>query len=121
MVQPSGSDRRGRGQDLLTLDVLCTLQRLRSGPCADLRGSHLREAGQVRVAQHQADIGMRNQPPVRVDDIGMTALADLDLGDHVPDQLEIDFGDADPSVLARAGQRQCHIGLGLSRRKYTGP
>ena len=40
-------------------------------------------------------------------------LADLDLGDHVPDQLQIDLGDGDAGVLAGAGQRQGHVGLGL--------
>mgnify|MGYP000934535131 CR=1 FL=1 len=46
-------------------------------------------------------------------DIGMAALADLDLGDHVPDQLQINLGDAYAGVLAGAGQGQRHIRFGL--------
>ena len=57
---------------------------------------------------------MRDQPPLRADHIGAAALADLDLRHHVPDQLEVDLGDADAGVLAGAGQRQRHIGLGLA-------
>ena len=56
---------------------------------------------------------MRDQPALRTDHIGVTVLADLDLGHHVPDQLQIHFGDADAGVLAGAGQRQRHVGLGL--------
>jgi hypothetical protein len=35
---------------------------------------------------------------VRIDHIGLSVFADLDLRDHVPDQLEIDLGDADAGV-----------------------
>ena len=57
---------------------------------------------------------MRDQPAVAVDDIGLPALADLDLRDHVPDEFEVDLGNADAGSAARAGQRQGHIGLGLA-------
>ena len=57
---------------------------------------------------------MGDQPPARAHHIGMAALADLDLRDHVPDQFQIDLGDADTGVLAVAGQRQRHIRLGLA-------
>ena len=92
-------------------------------PCSDsgsasgvsgLRGLHLHQLGHVGVAQHQADVGMRDQASLRADDIGMAVLADLDLRHHVPDQFEIDLGDADAGVLAGAGQRQRHVGLGLA-------
>ena len=56
---------------------------------------------------------MRDQPALRVDDIGMAALADLDLRDHVPDQLEIDLGDAHAGVAPRAGNGQRHVRLGF--------
>ena len=45
---------------------------------------------------------MRDQPPLPVDDVGLPARADLDLGDDVPDQLEIDLGDGDAGVAPRA-------------------
>ena len=57
---------------------------------------------------------MRDQPSLRVDDIGVAALADLDLRDHVPDQFEIDFGDAHAGVAPRAGNGQRHIRLGFA-------
>ena len=107
-------DRRGRRQHLLALDVLRALQRFEVGIAASgLRRLHLQQLRHVGVAQHQADVGMRDQASLRADHIGMTVLADLDLRDHVPDQLEIDLGDADAGILAGAGQRQRHIGLGL--------
>ena len=56
---------------------------------------------------------MRNQAPLRVDQIGLSPFADLDLGYHVPDELEIDLGDAHACIPARAGERQRHVGLGL--------
>lgn len=56
---------------------------------------------------------MRDQAPLRPDHVGVPVLADLDLGDDVPDQLQIDLGDADAGILARAGQRQRHVGLGV--------
>ena len=44
----------------------------------------------------------------------MTALADLDLRDDVPDQLEIDLRDTHPGVTPGAGNRERHVGLGLA-------
>ncbi len=57
---------------------------------------------------------MRDQPSLRVDDIGVAALADLDLRDHVPDELEIDFRDAHTRVAPRAGDGQRHVRLGFA-------
>jgi len=57
---------------------------------------------------------MRDQPSLRIDDIGVTALADLDLRDHVPDQLEIDLGNAHAGIAPRAGNGQRHIRLGFA-------
>ena len=57
---------------------------------------------------------MRDQPALRVDDVGVAALADLDLGDHVPNQLEIDLGDAHASVAPCSGDSQGHIRLGFA-------
>ena len=71
------------------------------------------QAGHIGIAQHQADVGMRDQASLRIDDVGVTMFADLDLRDHVPDQLEIDLGNADTASRAGAGNRQRHIRLGL--------
>ena len=114
MVQPSGAI----GADAVSTSWPWMFWRpatARAGArAAGLRGLHLGQLRHVGVAQHQADVGMRDQAALRADDIGMTALADLDLRHHVPDQLQIDLGDADAGVLAGAGQRQRHIGLGFA-------
>src|ERR1051326_327173 len=56
---------------------------------------------------------MRDQAAAPVDDIGIAALADLQGGNDVPDQLQIDFGDRDAGVAAVARHRQRHIRLGI--------
>ena len=56
---------------------------------------------------------MGDQPAVAVDDIGIAGLPDLDRGDHVPDQLEVDLGHRDPGAPAGARQRHRHVGLGF--------
>ena len=56
---------------------------------------------------------MGDQPAVAVDDIGVAALADLQPGDHIPDQLQIDLGDRDAGIASGAGQRHGHIRLGF--------
>ena len=57
---------------------------------------------------------MRDQPSLRVDHVGMTTRTDLDLRDHVPDELEIDLGDAHTGSAADAGERQRHIRFGFA-------
>ena len=57
---------------------------------------------------------MGYQPPLRVDDIGVSALADLDLRHHVPDQLEINLGNAHARVAPGAGNGERHIRLGFA-------
>ena len=74
----------------------------------------LRELRHVGVAQHEADVGMRDQAAGGVDHIGASVAGELDLGEHVPDQFQIDLGDAHPGVAPRAGKRQCHVRLGFA-------
>jgi hypothetical protein len=57
---------------------------------------------------------MRDQATLRVDHIGLAALANLDFRDDVPDQLEIDFRDADAGIAPRAGERESHVRLGFA-------
>src|ERR1041385_6781849 len=57
---------------------------------------------------------MRDQPAAAVDREGLALLPDLDLGHHLPDELEIDLGDADARVASRAGHGERHVGLGLA-------
>ena len=73
----------------------------------------LRQVGEVGIAQHEADVGMGDEPAVAVDDIGVAALPDLQSGDHIPDQLQIDLGDRDPGIASGAGQRHGHIRFGF--------
>ena len=61
---------------------------------------------------------MRDQPAPVIDDICLAALADLDLRHDVPDELEVDLGDAD--IVARAAQRDGHVGFGVAP-KTDGP
>ncbi len=103
--------RRIGAQHLAAVKVLRLLHRT-GLPRA--RRRDLGEPRHVGVAQHEADVRMRDQAAVAVDDIGDAALADLDLRDHVPDQLEIDLGDAHAGVAAGAGERQRHVRLGLA-------
>ncbi len=56
---------------------------------------------------------MRDQPAVTVDDIGVAALADLDRGDDIPDQLQIDLGGCDAGVAAALRHGHRHVGLGF--------
>ena len=57
---------------------------------------------------------MRDQPAAAVDHEGLALLADLDLRDHVPDELQVHLGDADAGVAARAGHGERHVGFGLA-------
>jgi len=61
---------------------------------------------------------MRDQPSSRADDIGVSPFADFDLRHHIPDQLEIDLGDADAGILAGAGERQRHVGFRFPSEIY---
>ena len=108
-------DRRRRGQHLAALDVLRHLQMFagvarRGSAC----GAHMRKSRHVGVAQHQADVGMRDQACLPVDHVGAAFFADLDLRHHVPNQLEVDLRDAHAGVAPRAGERQRHVRLGLA-------
>ena len=76
------------------------------------RRRHLRQALHVGAAQHQRDVGMRHQPALRADDIGVAVLADLDLRDDVPDQLEVDLGHGDAAAPAM-GHRHGQVRLGF--------
>jgi len=61
---------------------------------------------------------MRNQPALRIDNIRMPPLAHLDLRDHVPDQLQIDLGDAYTGVTSCSCNSERHVGLGFAAEIY---
>ena len=82
----------------------------------------LRQAGEVGIAQYKTNVGMSDQPSLAIDDIGVPALADLQRGNHIPDQLQIDLGDGDPGIAAGSGHRHRHIRLGfLAKMHRTKP
>ena len=64
------------------------------------------------LAQHQADVRIRDQEAIAVDDVGLAFFADLDSRHDVPDELEIHFCDSDRALVARA-DRDGHVRLGL--------
>ena len=75
---------------------------------------HLGELREVGIAQDQTDLGMGNQPALRIDDIGAAVAADPDLIDDVPDVREIDLGHADAGIAARPRHRESHERLGAA-------
>ena len=78
-----------------------------------MRHRYLRQCREIRVTQYEADVRMCDQAAIAIDDIGVAVLADLQPGDHVPDQFKIDFGDRDAGVASRLGHRQRHVRLRL--------
>ena len=94
---PAQRRDRGKGrQDLLALDVQASEGRVRH--CRRARPD-LRELRHVGVAQHEADIGMRDQAALLADHIGVAVLADLDLRHDVPDQFELTSAMLTPASL----------------------
>ncbi len=56
---------------------------------------------------------MGDERPLAIDHIGAAGLANLDLRDHVPDELEVHLRHGDAGLLAAAGQGQGHVRLRL--------
>ncbi len=67
---------------------------------------------------------MGEQVALAVHRVGLAGLADPDLGDHVPDELEVDLHDGDAGALAAARHGDGHVRLGLLpevHRAVVGP
>ena len=77
------------------------------------RGLHVRQMGEVRLAQHQADVGVGDEEALAVDDVGLALVADLDPRDDVPDELEVDVGNRHRSAVAAGADRNRHVRLGF--------
>ena len=102
--QPSeGGDGRIGGEDLLPLKVsrdrglvpgLARLRRARHGV------SDLGQRGEGGFLQDQTDVRVRDEIAARIQHVGVTRLPDLDLGHHVPDELQVHFGHGDPRTLS---------------------
>ncbi len=87
----------------------------------DRRLLQLFEARRRRVAfaaQHQADVGMRDETAGAVEHKGIARLPDMDHLDHVPDQLEIDDGNRHAVDLARPGDGDGHMRLGALVQRH---
>ena len=110
-------DRRKGGEHLVALDIGRLLHLLggvagRSGP----RAPHLRQPRHIGVAQDEADVGMGDQSACGIDHVGAAVPGEFDLRQHVPDELQIDFGDATP-VSRRVPANESVIYGSDSRRK----
>ena len=68
----------------------------------------------IGALQHQVDVGMCDQPAVAVDHECHSGLLDLDGGDDIPDQRQIDLCDGDADGRPVAGDRERHIRLGAA-------
>jgi hypothetical protein len=51
------------------------------------RSLKLRQAGHVGIAQDEADVRVSDKPPLGAYHVGVPVLADLDLRDHIPNEL----------------------------------
>ena len=85
------------------------------------RALHLIEPREVRLLEHQADVGMGDERALGVHHEGLARLADLDLGDDVPDELEVHLGRGDSTGLAALRDRDDHVGLGLFPEVHRPP
>ena len=56
---------------------------------------------------------MRDQAAACVDGVSQPLVADFDARDHIPDELEIYFGDRDAGFIADARHRDGHVRLGF--------
>ena len=98
-----------RGEHLVAPAGRGRAARRRRRPAA--RAATCGSALQVRLLQHQADVGMRDQHAVGVDDVGEAGVADLDLRDDVPDELQVHLGRGHAAAAAgRAGDRHVRLG-----------
>jgi hypothetical protein len=103
-----------RRDDLLAFEI-----RDKRGAVASLRGlalvcgGDLRKMREIGLAQHEADVGVGDQPAFTVDDIGIAGPPHLDRGDDVPDQFEIDLGYGDAGVAPALRHRETDVRFGF--------
>ena len=57
---------------------------------------------------------MGDQPPLVVDDIGITLVSDMNGGDDVPDEFQVHVGDRHAGRLADMGESDRHIRFGAA-------
>ena len=105
-------DGRGRGQHRSALQIVGDRRHVPRP-----RHPHVLEPGEIRLLQDEADVGMGDELAAAIDDERVAGLADADLADDVPDELEVHLGNGDRSRgagrTAAARHRDRHVGLGL--------
>src|SRR5438105_2279126 len=74
--------------------------------------ANLHKRAHVRLAEHQADIGMGNQIAVSIDHIGPPRVPDMNGRNELRDEREIDIGDGDTAMRRRLRVRDGHMWLG---------
>ena len=108
-------DRRRCRQDLAPAGVLghghLPVRRARRRR-AGQRRPDLLEPREVGLLEDEADVRVGDELPPAVHDVGAPRRPDPDLGDDVPDELQVDLGDGHARVAA-AGHREREVGLGL--------
>jgi hypothetical protein len=106
-------DPRVRGQDFGAAGVAGHDDAL-LGSRSVQRGPDVGEPGEVGLAQHEPDVRVGDQVALRIDDVGLALLADLDARDHVPPhELEVHVGDGDRAGVAAGAHGDLHVRLGL--------
>src|SRR4029453_7454952 len=68
----------------------------------------------LRPPEDEADIGVSNQTTRSIQDKSEAGFAYLDRRYHIPNQLEIDFGDNDADRRSIANNRNRHVWFGAS-------
>ena len=71
-----------------------------------------------RSTEDEADIGMSNEPTRSVQDEGEAGLSHLDRRNHIPNQLEIDFGDNRADRWSITDNRNRQVWFGASMVAY---
>src|SRR5262249_44878553 len=66
---------------------------------------------EIGFTQHQVDVRVSNEQAALVHDVGHAGLADLNLGDQVNNEFQVDFCDRDASGATRPRYRHGQIGL----------
>src|SRR5882762_6423083 len=67
----------------------------------------------IRVAQHEADVAMSDEPTLPVDHIGMSPRAHHDLRNNVPHETKIDLRNSNAGFAARTTDCDRDVRLGL--------
>jgi hypothetical protein len=73
------------------------------------------QVSRVLATKYPDNFGVRDQPAYAVADMGVALLADPYVGDHAPNQLQVDFRERHSGAMLLAGNRDSHIGLRSSR------